>query len=205
MDLPPDVDYFKLEVREYEEIDNEIKTLNEKIKPLQQKIKELKAKKSNLQGNLCEFMAKNKIDACNVSGLDKIPKKRIDGVISSGGGLPSVSVGMAEMGVAPINLSQLDHNSNLLSSGLDIKKRDQDTVSVASSVRLSYSTSIRTKPASKEFIKTQCFKFFNDAWRSDEFRKLTETEKGKFLFEYLYNPDDRETVERPVLKKQVMN
>lgn len=193
MDLPPDVDYFKLEVREYEEIDNEIKVLNEKIKPLQLKIKELKAKKSNLQGNLCEFMAKNKIDACNVSGLDKIPKKRIDTAYVD-----------HPVGLSPVNLSQLDNRNSLISSQSEIKMREPDTISVASSVRLSYSTSTRTKPATKEFIKSQCFKFFTDAWKNDEFRRLTETEKGKFLFEYLYNPDDRETIERPVLKKQVI-
>lgn len=212
MDLPPDVDFFKSEVREYEDIDSEIKSLNDKIKPIQQRIKELKAKKSHLQGNLCEFMSKNKIDACNVSGLDKIPKRTIQSATSESvpAGLPVNNlVGIPELGVpTPVNLSQLDSSRGLLPQSNEVQRREHDSISIstsASSVRLSYSTSTRTKPATKEFIKGQCYKFFTDAWQSNEFRRLNESEKGKFLFEYLYNPDDRETVEKPVLKKQVVN
>lgn len=199
MELPPDVDYFKVEVREYEEIDNEIKVLNEKIKPIQQKIKELKAKKSSLQGNLCEFMAKNKIDACNVSGLDKIPSKKITGESVR---QHSNQVNLSQLNSVPFDIPL---NRPVMS---EPSTRDIDSISVstaASSVRLSYSTSTRAKPATKEFIKTQCHKFFTDAWKSEEFRRLTETEKGKFLFDYLYNPDDREVVEKPLLKKTVIN
>ena len=196
VEVPPDVDYFKLEVREYDDIDNEIKTLNEQIKPIQQKIKELKAKKSQLQGNLCEFMSKNKIDACNVSGLDKIPSKRIGSL------QPVGSCSLAP----PVSLSQLPAGS--LSQRPITSVHDSDAVSiatVASSIKLSYKTSKTTKPATKEFIRSQCLKFFTDAWRSDEFRKLSESEKGIYLYEYLYNPEDRETVEKPMLKKTLIN
>lgn len=201
MDLPPDVDYFKVEVREYEDIDSEIKALNDRIKPIQLRIKELKAKKSQLQGNLCEFMSKNKIDECNVSGLDKIPKKRITD-------LPNFEP-------PSINLSQLDTplqdygSSSVLLPELPKKKPDYDTASIAttavSSVKLSYGVSKRSKPVTKEFIRGQCMKFFTDAWRSDEFRKLSEGEKGGFLYEYLYNPEDREVIEKPTIKKRVIN
>lgn len=194
VEIPPDVDYFKLEVREYDDIDNEIKTLNEQIKPIQQKIKELKAKKSQLQGNLCEFMSRNKIDACNVSGLDKIPSKKI--------GLQQPVGGSSN----PISLSQLPAGS--LSQRPLVSVNEADTVSIAtaaSSIKLSYKTSKTTKPATKEFIRSQCLKFFTDAWRSDEFRKLSESEKGVYLYEYLYNPEDRETVEKPMLKKTLIN
>lgn len=199
MELPPDVDYFKVDVREYEDIDNEIRVLNEKIKPIQQKIKELKAKKSSLQGNLCEFMARNKIDACNVSGLDKIPSKKITGDCVSR--VPN-QVSLSQLNSVPLDIPL---NRPMIS---EISTRDIDSVSVstaASSVRLSYSTSTRTKPATKEFIKTQCHKFFAGAWKSEDFRRLTETEKGKFLFDYLYNPDDREVIEKPLLKKTIIN
>lgn len=194
VEVPPDVDYFKLEVREYDDIDNEIKTLNEQIKPIQQKIKELKAKKSQLQGNLCEFMSRNKIDACNVSGLDKIPSKKIVGQQTAGSSS------------TPISLSQLPAGS--LSQRPLTSVNEADTVSIAtaaSSIKLSYKTSKTTKPATKEFIRSQCLKFFTDAWRSDEFRKLSESEKGVYLYEYLYNPEDRETVEKPMLKKTLIN
>lgn len=194
VEVPPDVDYFKLEVREYDDIDNEIKTLNEQIKPIQQKIKELKAKKSQLQGNLCEFMSRNKIDACNVSGLDKIPSKKI------------VGQQIAGSSSTPISLSQLPAGS--LSQRPLTSVNEADTVSIAtaaSSIKLSYKTSKTTKPATKEFIRSQCLKFFTDAWRSDEFRKLSESEKGVYLYEYLYNPEDRETVEKPMLKKTLIN
>lgn len=61
-----DLDFFRTEVKSYDSLDSEIKELTDRIKPLNLKLKELKTKKSELQGNICEYMAKNDIDTCNL-------------------------------------------------------------------------------------------------------------------------------------------
>ena len=61
-----DLNFFRTEVKSFDTIDSEIKELMDKIKPLNLKIKGLKSKKSELQGNICEYMAKNDIDTCNL-------------------------------------------------------------------------------------------------------------------------------------------
>jgi predicted transcriptional regulator len=61
-----DLEFFRTDVKSYDSLDTEIKELTDKIKPLNVRLKELKSKKSELQGNICEFMAKNDIDTCNL-------------------------------------------------------------------------------------------------------------------------------------------
>ena len=61
-----EVNYFRCDVREFDDIDNEISKIKEKIKPLNDKIKELKIKKNELESGICEFMNNNEIDACNL-------------------------------------------------------------------------------------------------------------------------------------------
>lgn len=64
--LMTDLDFFRTEVKSYDSLDAEIKDITDKIKPLNLKLKDLKSKKSELQGNICEYMAQNDIDTCNL-------------------------------------------------------------------------------------------------------------------------------------------
>jgi len=61
-----DLEFFRSEVKSYDSLDAEIKEISDQIKPLNIKLKHLKSKKSELQGNICEFMSKNDIDTCNL-------------------------------------------------------------------------------------------------------------------------------------------
>lgn len=61
-----DIEFFKSDVKAYDSLDLEIQDISDRIKPLNLKLKELKSKKSELQGNICEYMAKNDIDTCNL-------------------------------------------------------------------------------------------------------------------------------------------
>ena len=61
------VDHFKCDVRRFDTIDTEIRTINEKIKPLQLKLKELKQTKKTLENTICSFMETNEISECKLS------------------------------------------------------------------------------------------------------------------------------------------
>ena len=61
-----DLEFFRTDVKSYDALDSEIKDISDKMKPLTARLKELKSKKSELQGNICEYMAKNDIDTCNL-------------------------------------------------------------------------------------------------------------------------------------------
>lgn len=61
------IDHFKCEVRRFDNIDNEIKTINEKMKPLQSRLKELKQTKKSLENTICSFMETNEIAECKLS------------------------------------------------------------------------------------------------------------------------------------------
>jgi uncharacterized protein YbdZ (MbtH family) len=61
-----DLEFFKSEVMEFDSIDLEIKHIGEQVKPLNARLRELKSKKSELQGNICEYMSTNDIDTCNL-------------------------------------------------------------------------------------------------------------------------------------------
>ena len=61
------IDHFKCDVRRFDNIDSEIRTINQQLKPLQTKLKELKQTKKTLEGSICDFMATNEIAECKLS------------------------------------------------------------------------------------------------------------------------------------------
>ena len=61
------IDHFKCEVRRFDTIDSEIRTINEKMKPLQSRLKELKQTKKSLENTICSFMEINEIAECKLS------------------------------------------------------------------------------------------------------------------------------------------
>lgn len=61
------IDHFKCDVRRFDSIDSEIRTINEKMKPLQFRLKELKESKKNLETTICSFMQTNEIAECKLS------------------------------------------------------------------------------------------------------------------------------------------
>jgi hypothetical protein len=62
-----DINFFKCEVKEYDDIDCQINKIKETIKPLNEKIKTLKQKRDDLQVDICSYMSKNEIDQCNLN------------------------------------------------------------------------------------------------------------------------------------------
>ena len=61
-----EIEFFKKDVSEFNEIDQQIKELKKKMKPFQDKIKELtKAKKE--EAEVMVFMESNDIDICNTN------------------------------------------------------------------------------------------------------------------------------------------
>ena len=60
------VEHFKMEVRKFENLEQEIKKINNIIKPHQDKLKDLKKQKSELQTNICGFMQTNEISECKL-------------------------------------------------------------------------------------------------------------------------------------------
>lgn len=61
------IDHFKCDVRRFDTIDLEIKTINEKMKPLQNRLKELKQTKKTLESTICSFMETNEIAECKLN------------------------------------------------------------------------------------------------------------------------------------------
>lgn len=61
------IDHFKCDVRRFDTIDSEIRTISEKMKPLQSRLKELKQTKKNLENTICSFMETNEIAECKLS------------------------------------------------------------------------------------------------------------------------------------------
>ena len=183
------VDFFKVDVREFQEIDDQIKYLTDQIKPLNNKIKELKVKKSELQANICEFMAKNELGTCKVNGLNKIPSSQASQ--SSQVSIPKFQE------TIPLGLANFSppFKNELVSDTASEK-------SSATSLKLVYKTSKVTKPINKDFIKEQCPEFFKTKAKLDEFKKLPEDQKGDYLYDFLYvNKENREIIEKPVLRK----
>ena len=80
-----EVEVFKTEVREFDEIDAQIRAIREKIKPLNNKIKELTTAKNKLKTDICGFMASNEIDSCNMNtGKLQFKEKKAVKPISKG-------------------------------------------------------------------------------------------------------------------------
>jgi len=57
---------FSKNVKMFDSVTNEICELTQKIKPLNSTLKQLKIRKSEIQGNICEYMCNNNIDTCNM-------------------------------------------------------------------------------------------------------------------------------------------
>lgn len=65
--MSSDINFFKCEVKEYDEIDAQIKKIRDTIKPLNEQIRELTKKKNSLQVGICNYMEKNEIDQCKLN------------------------------------------------------------------------------------------------------------------------------------------
>lgn len=61
-----EIQFFKNDVTQYSELDNQIKELKRKMKPLQDKIKELTKIKQEKQAEVLTFMEANELDMCNI-------------------------------------------------------------------------------------------------------------------------------------------
>ena len=61
------VDHFKCDVRRFDTIDTEIRSISEKMKPLQSRLKELKQTKKTLENTICSFMETNEIAECKLT------------------------------------------------------------------------------------------------------------------------------------------
>ena len=61
------IDHFKCDVRQFDTIDTEIRSINNKLKPLQSRLKELKLTKKTLETNICSFMETNEIAECKLT------------------------------------------------------------------------------------------------------------------------------------------
>ncbi len=60
-----EIEFFKNDVSQFSEIDNQIKELKKQIKPFQEKIRELTKQKKEKQEEVLSCMANNDIDICN--------------------------------------------------------------------------------------------------------------------------------------------
>ena len=61
------INHFKCDVRRFDTIDIEIRSINDKMKPLQSRLKELKQTKKTLENTICSFMETNEIAECKLS------------------------------------------------------------------------------------------------------------------------------------------
>jgi hypothetical protein len=78
MELPvsdQEIEFFKKDVGDYNDIDNQIKDLKKKMKPYQDKIKELVQKKKQKQDEVLNFMSSNDLDVCHVGDDSKLELK----------------------------------------------------------------------------------------------------------------------------------
>tara|TARA_B100001287_G_scaffold272524_1_gene274341 strand:- start:8858 stop:9268 length:411 start_codon:yes stop_codon:yes gene_type:complete len=60
-----EIQFFKNDVTQYNELESQIKELKRKMKPLQDKIRELTKIKKEKQGEVLQFMEANELDVCN--------------------------------------------------------------------------------------------------------------------------------------------
>jgi len=78
MELPvtdQEIEFFKKDVGDYNDIDTQIKELKKKMKPYQDKIKELAQKKKQKQEEELSFMSSNNLDVCHVGDDSKLELK----------------------------------------------------------------------------------------------------------------------------------
>ena len=60
-----EIQFFKNDVNNYNEIEMEIKEIKKKLAPLQEKLRELNKKKEEKQKEVLYFMQSNELDVCN--------------------------------------------------------------------------------------------------------------------------------------------
>lgn len=60
------IDIFKMNVRKYNDIEAEIKSLTCDVKPYNEKLKILKNSKKELENEICYYMSNNDIDQCKL-------------------------------------------------------------------------------------------------------------------------------------------
>ena len=70
-----EIEFFKKDVGDYNEIDTQIKELKKKMKPYQDKIKELTQKKKQKREEVLNFMFSNNLDVCHVGDDSKLELK----------------------------------------------------------------------------------------------------------------------------------
>lgn len=70
-----EIEFFKKDVGDYNDIDTQIKELKKKMKPYQDKIKELAQKKKQKQEEVLSFMSSNNLDVCHVGDDSKLELK----------------------------------------------------------------------------------------------------------------------------------
>ena len=70
-----EIEFFKKDVGDYNEIDTQIKELKKKMKPYQDKIKELTQKKKQKHEEVLNFMSSNNLDVCHVGEDSKLELK----------------------------------------------------------------------------------------------------------------------------------
>lgn len=73
-----EIEFFKKDVVDYNEIDTQIKDLKKKMKPYQDKIKELTQKKKQKQEEVLNFMSSNDLDVCHVGDDSKLELKNTE-------------------------------------------------------------------------------------------------------------------------------
>lgn len=61
-----ELEFFKNDVTQFNEIEQQIKDLKKKMKPFQDKIKELNKLKQEKQAEVLSFMQSNDLDVCNI-------------------------------------------------------------------------------------------------------------------------------------------
>lgn len=61
-----ELEFFKNDVTQFNEIEQQIKELKKKMKPFQDKIKELNKLKQEKQAEVLSFMQNNDLDVCNI-------------------------------------------------------------------------------------------------------------------------------------------
>tara|TARA_B100000886_G_C20385880_1_gene476024 strand:+ start:531 stop:932 length:402 start_codon:yes stop_codon:yes gene_type:complete len=70
------IDIFKMNVRKFNTIENEIKHISSEIKPYNEKLKELKTQKKDLEKIICSYMNENEIDQCKLEDSCLINKEK---------------------------------------------------------------------------------------------------------------------------------
>tara|TARA_B110001450_G_scaffold98240_1_gene93213 strand:+ start:21994 stop:22419 length:426 start_codon:yes stop_codon:yes gene_type:complete len=73
-----EIEFFKKDVGDYNDIDVQIKDIKKKMKPYQEKLKELTEKKKKKQEEVLNFMSSNKLDVCHVGDDSKLELKNTE-------------------------------------------------------------------------------------------------------------------------------